>query len=87
MEKTERIKTGTGKWITTVPDHTGNYTLYEDNDYLGCILFDPAENWIYDGDKLWVIEQEEIAGFITGHTKEMHDLLKSLDQNAVINPL
>jgi hypothetical protein len=35
-------------------------------------------NWIYDGNLLGVEEQEEVAGQITGHRKEMNELLRSI---------
>jgi hypothetical protein len=46
----------------------------------GRILFDDADNWVYDGGVLTVSEQEEVAGKITGHQKEMDELLNSLKE-------
>jgi len=41
------------------------YTAYEpDSDYLGRILFDRQGYWIYDGETLTIIEQEQVAKFI-----------------------
>jgi len=62
------------------PDKGKGYNLYDPlaERELGRILFDEKENWIYDGDILTVEEQEEIAGAITGHQKEMEALLRSL---------
>ena len=45
---------------------------------LGRLLFDREENWIYDGDKLTIDEQEEAAGFITGHRGAMDKLIKDI---------
>jgi len=47
-------------------------------DSLGRLLFDREENWVYDGDKLTVNEQEEAAGFITGHHGAMERLIKDI---------
>jgi hypothetical protein len=44
---------------------------------MGRILFNKADNWIYDGDLL-IDEQEEAAGAISGYRKEMEDLFKRL---------
>jgi hypothetical protein len=44
----------------------------------GRLLFDREENWVYDGDKLVVEEQEEVAGFITGHRGAMDQLIKDI---------
>jgi hypothetical protein len=44
---------------------------------MGRILFDEADHWIYDGELLGY-EQEEVAGAIHGHQKEMEELVKSL---------
>lgn len=40
------------------------YAAYED-DHLGRILFDEQGYWIYDGRKLSIAEQEQLAKFIT----------------------
>lgn len=47
-------------------------------EQLGRLLFDCEENWVYDGDKLAVEEQEEVAGFITGHRGAMDKLIKGI---------
>ena len=36
-------------------------------DYLGKILFDDDGNWIYDGDQLTIMEQEQIGEFISNY--------------------
>ncbi|MGZ3943334.1 MAG: hypothetical protein ACXVJB_00255 [Mucilaginibacter sp.] len=51
---------------------------------MGRILFDQHDNWIYDGELLTIDEQEEIAGAINGHQKEMDELIKSLKGDAKI---
>ncbi|WP_256464375.1 hypothetical protein [Mucilaginibacter sp. SMC90] len=38
----------------------------------------PPECPIYDGNVLDIEEQEEVAGQITGHQKEMNELLRSI---------
>jgi hypothetical protein len=46
------------------------YTAYETNpDHLGRILFDTNGFWIYDGEVLTVVEQEQLAKFITNYVK------------------
>jgi len=45
---------------------------------LGRLLFDRQENWIYEGDKLAIDEQEEAAGFIAGHLAAMDRLIKDI---------
>jgi hypothetical protein len=70
------VKTSAGRWLYIFPDEGKGYRLYEplDEREIGHILFDAADNWIYDGDVLPVVEQEEVAGAITGHEKEMNEL-------------
>ena len=44
------------------------YTAYEAHpDYLGRILFDAQQYWIYDGEILAVGEQEQVAKFIINY--------------------
>ncbi len=78
MPKT--VKTGTGKWVRIFPDEGKGYRLYDPlaEAELGRILFDAADHWIYDGELLTIGDQEEIAGAIDGHEKEMDQLLRSL---------
>lgn len=45
---------------------------------LGRLLFDREGNWIYDGNRLTIDEQEEAAGFITGHRGAMDRLIKDI---------
>lgn len=48
------------------------FTAYEtDPDYLGCILFDEAGYWIYDGEILHPDEQEQIAQFIINYQERL----------------
>jgi hypothetical protein len=66
--------------VRILPDNGEGYRLYDPlgEIELGHILFDLANNWIYDGEALNVDEQEDIAGFITGNYKEMDKLLNSV---------
>jgi hypothetical protein len=76
--KTEQL--ASEKWIRIFPDTGKGYRLYDplnDNE-LGRILVDHDENWIYDGDRLSIDEQEDIAASILGYGKEMERLLESL---------
>lgn len=44
------------------------FTTYEEYpEYLGAILFDAEGYWIYDGHKLTVAEQEQLAKFIINY--------------------
>jgi len=74
------VKTSTGKWVHIFPDTGAGYDLYDPigEKAFGRILFDDQDNWIYDGEVLSVEEQEELAGAITGHQKEMEELLQSI---------
>ena len=45
---------------------------------LGRLLFDHEENWIYDGDKLKIDEQEVAAEFITGHRGPINRLIEDI---------
>jgi len=48
------------------------YTAYDENpDYLGRILFDAQGYWIYDGNVLEVIEQEQVAKFIINYQEAL----------------
>ena len=59
------LKSGSGKGRT--------YHLYRafdiDPDYLGRILFDAQDFWIYDGEVLRVDEQEQVAKFIINYVE------------------
>lgn len=74
------MKSRAERWVLIFPDAGDVYWLYDplNERELGRILFDAADNWIYDGELLSGDEQEELAGAITGHQKEMDQLLKSL---------
>src|SRR5437879_2657907 len=61
----ERVKTAKispERWVRVFPDNGAGYRLYDPlrEVELGRILFDPDNNWIYDGDVLNVYEQEDI---------------------------
>ncbi len=69
-------RSGKGEIIQVIPDpaFTGagrSYELYttfeQAPDYLGRILFDTQDYWIYDGDTLSIAEQEQVAKFIVGY--------------------
>lgn len=79
-EQPEMAKTNTERWIRVLPDKGDGYQLYDAlaELFIGRILFDQNDNWIYDGNELSVDEQEDLAGFITGHQREMEQLLKNL---------
>ncbi|MBL4678274.1 MAG: hypothetical protein JKY70_19030 [Mucilaginibacter sp.] len=79
-EKPTTARTGTERWVRILPDAGEGYRLFDalEERYIGRILFDQDDHWIYDGTVLNVDEQEEIAGSITGHQKEMDRLLKDL---------
>lgn len=64
------------------PGQSEAYLLYDPIEELeiGRILFDDEGHWIYDSEILSVAEQEEVAGAITGHQKEMEALLKTLKE-------
>jgi hypothetical protein len=76
----ETTRTGSGRWVRIFPDLGECYRLYDPLEELelGRLLFDADEHWIYDGRVLSVEEQEDVAGFITGHRKEMDELLSGL---------
>jgi hypothetical protein len=79
----ERVKTAricSDRWVRIFPDEGNGYLLLDpmaEMD-LGRILFDAQDNWIYDGNILRVDEQEEVAGMLTGHQKEMDELIRDL---------
>jgi len=68
---------GLGELVRIVPDELAygsriaTYQLFstyeEDPEYLGMILFDAEGYWIYDGNKLRVDEQEQVARFIINY--------------------
>jgi hypothetical protein len=76
------IKTSAERWLYIFPDEGEGYRLHDPvrEEAAGRILFDDADNWVYDGGVLTVSEQEEVAGKITGHQKEMDELLNSLKE-------
>ncbi len=63
-----------------MPNNGEGYMLYDalQEIYIGRILVDASDNWIYDGHILTIDEQEDVAGFITGNHKEMNELIKSI---------
>ena len=74
------MQIGSGRWVRIIPDNDQAYRLYDPLNELelGRILFDAADNWIYDGEVLDIGEQEDVAGFISGSHKEMNELLNRL---------
>ena len=76
--KTEQL--ANEKWVRIFPDTGNGYRLYDplNESELGRILVDANQNWIYDGERLSVDEQEDIAGSILGYGKEMDQLLESI---------
>ena len=82
------VKLSTGKCVHIFRDTGNGYNLFDplaETEH-GRILFDEKENWIYDGDSLTIDEQEEIAGAITGHQKEMAALLRTLHDDKFYIP-
>jgi hypothetical protein len=61
---------GSKEIIHVKPESAQEYHLYnafpdiDGSHYLGRILFDELEYWIYDGEELAVDEQEQVARFI-----------------------
>jgi len=66
--------------VRILPDNGEGYLLYDilREIFIGRILFDADDNWIYDGELLTVKEQEDAAGFISGNHKEMDKLIRDL---------
>jgi hypothetical protein len=78
-------RTGPDEIVRVVPDMENgmlSYRLYiaygargnnltddKNPDYLGRILFDAQNYWIYDGEELSVIEQEQVARFIISYVE------------------
>ena len=79
-DRPETTRTGSEKWVRVFPDLGDGHRLYDPLEELelGRILFDADGHWVYDGYVLNVNEQEDIAGFITGHRKEMDELMSDL---------
>ncbi|NOW96092.1 hypothetical protein [Mucilaginibacter sp. SG564] len=79
-ERPKTAKTNEERWVRVMPDNGDGYHLYDvlQETAIGRILFDSADNWIYDGEELTVEEQEDVAGFISGHHKEMNKLINGL---------
>lgn len=77
QEKPKTHQITTGRWLHILPDTGKGHLLYDalDGQEAGRILFDPAGNWIYDGNILGIDEQEELAGAICGYQREMENLL------------
>lgn len=71
-------KSGPDEIIRVVPDIKSDgpvlsYQLFtafdESPDYLGRVLFDTQGYWIYDGEILTVVEQEQVAKFIINYVE------------------
>lgn len=72
-------KSGPDEIVRVVPDiETKNevlsyslFTAFDENpDYLGRILFDAQNYWIYDGETLTIAEQEQLAKFIINYVEQ-----------------
>jgi hypothetical protein len=74
------LKTSVGRWVRILPSPGSGYSLHDlvHGTGLGRMLVDERGNWIYDGNVPDIEEQEEVAGQITGHQKEMNGLLRSI---------
>lgn len=79
-EKPKTAKLSQEKWMRVMPDKGDGYHLYDvfQEAAIGRILFDANDHRIYDRNVLTVAEQEDIAGFITGHHQEMNKLISEL---------
>ena len=79
-EKPKTAKTSAERWVRVLPDNGDGYQLYDAlaEHFIGRILFDAEDNWIYVGQVLKIEEQEEVAGFISGNHKEMDELIRNL---------
>jgi len=79
-EKPATAKIRGERWVRILPDNGEGYLLYDilREIFIGRILFDADDNWIYDGELLTVKEQEDAAGFISGNHKEMDKLIRDL---------
>jgi hypothetical protein len=82
-ESTKTTKTSVGRWVHVFPNDGEGYRLYDalEEAWVGRILVDVNDNWIYDGEAISVPEQEELAGLITGKRKEMEQLLSILNNH------
>lgn len=74
------LKLSLGQWLHIFPDNGEGYRLFNplEGSEMGLILFDQDDNWVYDGERLGIEEQEESAGAISGYQKEMDDLFNTL---------
>jgi len=79
-EKPKTAKISNERWVRVMPDKGDGYLLYDvlREIPIGRILFDADDNWIYDGNVLTIDEQEDVAGLISGHHKEMDKLISDL---------
>ncbi|MDB5024397.1 MAG: hypothetical protein JWP78_2152 [Mucilaginibacter sp.] len=73
-------KSGPDEIVRVVPDMENKnkvlsyrlYTAFDENpDYLGRILFDAQNYWIYDGETLSIAEQEQLAKFIINYVETL----------------
>lgn len=74
------LKLSSSRWLHIFPGDGDGYRLYDplEGAELGRIHFDQADHWIYEGELLSLVEQEEAAGAISGYQKEMDELFNSL---------
>ena len=83
-EKPKTAKLSQEKWVRVMPDKGDGYHLHDvfQEIPIGHILFYANDHRIYDGNVLTVAEQEDIAGFITGHHQDMNKLISELFQRS-----
>lgn len=79
QESPKTMQTTAGRWLRIFPDEGEGHALYDlvHGQPVGRILVDEQDHWIYDGLVLSVEEQEEVAGLIVGHDREMNALLRT----------
>lgn len=75
------LQTSAGRWVRILPENGSGYRLLDlvHGKALGRILVDDRDHWIYDGSFLYIEEQEEVAGQITGHQQAMAELLRTIE--------
>jgi len=83
-EKPKTVQTSAKRWVRILPDVGEGYALHDliEGEFLGRILVDDRDFWIYDGNALDLEEQDEVAGQVVGFGNEMDQLFKSLNFGA-----